>query len=157
MAVAGAAAKPRVWAKMASEVIKGFGRGSKELGIPTANLTDEAIEKLPEDMNQGVYVGWAQIDGDVVRKSVMSIGWNPYYKNEKRSAEVHVMHKFDEEFYGKQMRVLVLARLRGEKDYPSLDALIEAIHNDISNADALLSSEGYQAYKDDPFFTGGNL
>ena len=26
--------------------------------------------------------------------------WNPYYANEKRSAETHILHKFDSDFYG---------------------------------------------------------
>lgn len=41
------------------------------------------------------------------------------------------MHKFDDDFYGKEIRVIVLGRLRGEKDFDSLDALIEAINTDI--------------------------
>eukprot|EP00038_Savillea_parva_P027447 m.59620 g.59620 ORF g.59620 m.59620 type:complete len:159 (+) comp7905_c0_seq1:129-605(+) len=158
--MAGASVAPRVWARMTSEVIKGFGRGSKELGIPTANLTDEAIAKLPDDMMQGVYFGWAQIEGDLtVHKSVMSIGWNPYYNNTTRSAEVHVMHKFDDEFYGKEIRVVVVGRLRGEKDFSSLDALIAAIHEDIRQADENLSLPEYKAFRQDPHFVagGGNM
>ena len=85
-----------------------------------ANLTDEAIAKLPADMDQGVYYGWSQIGGGAVHKSVMSIGWNPFYKNKTRSAEVHIMHPFEAEFYGSEIRVVVLGRLRGEKDFDSL-------------------------------------
>lgn len=70
-----------------------------------------------------MYYGWALLEGDEIRKSVMSIGWNPFFKNKTRSAEVHVMHKFSEDFYGKPMRVLVLGRLRGEKDFDSLGEL----------------------------------
>jgi riboflavin kinase len=78
---------------------------------------------------------------------VMSIGWNPYYKNERRSAvrlapnegtphgisqlveeincscsfqEVHIIHDFPEDFYGVAMRVLILAYVRPEQNYPSL-------------------------------------
>lgn len=67
-------------------VIKGFGRGSKELGIPTANLPEEVVDALPEDVTQGIYYGWAKVGNDPVEKSVMSVGWNPYYDNTKRSA-----------------------------------------------------------------------
>lgn len=83
-------------------------------------MTDDAILKLPADMDQGVYYGWSKLPGEPIRKSVMSIGWNPFYKNKTRSAEVHVMHEYEEDFYGKEMRVLVLGRLRGEKDFDSL-------------------------------------
>ena len=66
-------------------VVKGFGRGSKQLGIPTANYPDEIVEKLPECFTQGVYYGWAQVDDGPVYKMVMSIGYNPYYNNEKKT------------------------------------------------------------------------
>ena len=55
---------------------------------------------------------------------VMSIGYNPFYKNTVRSAEVHILHKFAGDFYGAHMRLLILGFIREEKDYKSLDALI---------------------------------
>ena len=67
------------------KVEKGFGRGSKELGIPTANYPDEVVEKLPKSFNQGVYYGWAQVENGPVNRMVMSIGNNPYYNNEKNT------------------------------------------------------------------------
>ena len=33
----------------------------------------------------GVYYGWASVDGGDIHKMVMSIGWNPYYKNKTKS------------------------------------------------------------------------
>lgn len=81
-------------------VVKGYGRGSKELGIPTANLSDDAIEAMCTDFTSGIYYGWVQI-GDKnseVYPMVMSLGWNPYYQNEKRSAEVHIIHEFPDDF-----------------------------------------------------------
>eukprot|EP00041_Stephanoeca_diplocostata_P010319 m.163677 g.163677 ORF g.163677 m.163677 type:complete len:155 (+) comp18110_c0_seq1:235-699(+) len=144
---------PRVFTRIISQVCQGFGRGSKELGCPTANLSEDAIAMLPDDMIQGVYYGWAKIEGDIPRKSVMSIGWNPFFKNKTRSAEVHVMHKFEDDFYGKEIRVVVLGRLRGEKDFDSLDALIEAINTDIRNAKNALSTPEYEAYLSDELFT----
>ena len=67
------------------EVVKGFGRGSKQLGIPTANYPNSVVDNLPEAFNQGVYYGWAQVDNGPVYKMVMSIGTNPFYNNEKKS------------------------------------------------------------------------
>lgn len=61
---------------------------------------------------------------------VMSIGYNPFYKNTVRSAEVHVLHGFTADFYGAPMRLLILGFIRQEKDYKSLDALIEDINFD---------------------------
>jgi riboflavin kinase len=66
-------------------VVHGFGRGSKQLGVPTANLPDDVVDQLPAEYNQGVYYGWAQVDNGDIFKMVMSIGTNPYYNNEKRT------------------------------------------------------------------------
>ncbi|KAH9368087.1 hypothetical protein HPB48_013725 [Haemaphysalis longicornis] len=54
---------------------------------------------------------------------VMSVGWNPYYKNEKKSMETHIMHKFDQDFYGSMLKVVVLGYLRNEKNFGSLGIL----------------------------------
>lgn len=59
-------------------VVKGFGRGSKELGIPTANLDADALAAAGclEGVEPGVYFGWASVgDFKEVYKMVMSIGW----------------------------------------------------------------------------------
>ena len=74
---------------------------------------------------------------------VMSIGYNPYFKNETRTAEVHVLHQFDEAFYDQHMRLLVLGYIRPEKDYPSLDALIADIRFDTEVARASLARDAW--------------
>jgi len=57
-------------------VVKGFGRGSKELGIPTANLDAELLGDGLADVAPGVYCGWASVGAAVeCHKMVMSIGW----------------------------------------------------------------------------------
>lgn len=66
-------------------VVKGFGRGSKQLGIPTANFPEEIVEQLPRAFQGGVYYGLAQVDNGPVYDMVMSIGNNPFYNNEKRT------------------------------------------------------------------------
>ena len=43
------------------------------------------VESLPKEFNCGVYYGWSQVDDGEVHKMVMSIGWNPHYKNVKKS------------------------------------------------------------------------
>ncbi|KAI8887097.1 Flavokinase-domain-containing protein [Backusella circina FSU 941] len=135
-------------------VVKGYGRGSKELGIPTANLSDEAISTLVSDLNIGVYYGWVQIGkkGTEVYPMVMSLGWNPYYKNEKRSAEVHVIHEFSEDFYDADIRVLVLGYIRPEQNYPSLAALITDIKTDVEVANHSLQRKHYLESKEHAIF-----
>ncbi|KAI8049061.1 hypothetical protein BDF22DRAFT_658015 [Syncephalis plumigaleata] len=140
---------------LASKVIHGFGRGSKELGIPTANMEEEAQESLCKDAKLGVYYGWAQVIGvedSRVFPMVMSLGWNPYYKNEKRSAEVHLIHQFPNDFYGRELRVALLGYIRPEKNYDSLDALIADIHMDIKVAQHSLERPQYKIVTQHNFF-----
>lgn len=96
---------------LSGTVTKGFGRGSKDLGIPTGKqfalkeetyqcvlLTKKPIANLPESVAQsagevlesGIYYGWASVGSSdpTVRPMVMSFGWNPFYKNERRSAVI---------------------------------------------------------------------
>ncbi|KAG0018612.1 riboflavin kinase [Podila clonocystis] len=177
--------------KMSGTVIKGFGRGSKDLGIPTANLPEEAIAEQEKDMVTGIYYGWAQVVVKAqkdetqhqlescsslsafatnispssstsslatscpatVYPMVMSLGWNPFYKNEKKSAEVHIMHNFHKDFYGDDLRVIVLGYIRPELDYTTLEALIEDINIDIEVAHRSLERPDYAAFKDDLIFS----
>ncbi|KAG0170820.1 riboflavin kinase [Apophysomyces sp. BC1034] len=136
-------------------VVKGYGRGSKELGIPTANLSEEALEAMASDFETGVYYGWAQIgqSNSQVYPMVMSLGWNPYYNNEKRSAEVHIIHEFPEDFYGVAIRVIVLGYVRPEQNYPSLDALIRDIRTDVEAAKQSLKRKAYDDLRSHELFT----
>lgn len=60
-------------------VVKGFGRGSKELGIPTANLDVCCLENNLQEVPPGVYFGYCTVSNtqptNKVYKMVMSIGW----------------------------------------------------------------------------------
>ncbi|KAK4093180.1 hypothetical protein Purlil1_2337 [Purpureocillium lilacinum] len=169
--------------RMEGKVISGFGRGSKELGIPTANLpVDASLTPWIADAKSGVYFGYAALDLPAshpnaaansstsngtadpsstttttttttnssspsspfaVFPMVMSIGYNPFYKNTVRSAEVHVLHRFAADFYGCHMRLLILGFVREEKDYKSLEALIDDINFDCDVARKSLARENW--------------
>ena len=131
--------------RMEGTVISGFGRGSKELGIPTANLpVDDATTPWISTMPSGVYFGWASLSLPASHPNaspmpgssfslypmVMSIGYNPFYKNTVRSAEVHVLRNFGADFYGVTMRLLITGFIRKELDYAGLEALIADINLD---------------------------
>lgn len=155
--------------RMEGEVISGFGRGSKELGIPTANLpVDAAVTPWIADATSGIYFGWAalalpathpdqqQHDGRpsaaaaaaaaspvTLFPMVMSIGYNPFYKNTVRSAEVHVLHRFGADFYGARLRLLVCGFVREERDYGDVKALVEDIKVDCEVARRSLDRPGW--------------
>ncbi|XP_027023272.1 riboflavin kinase [Tachysurus fulvidraco] len=133
-------------------VIRGFGRGSKELGIPTANFPESVVDSLPADISTGIYYGWARVDNGDVHKMVMSIGWNPYYKNIKKSMETHLIHKFKDDFYGQMLSVVMVGYIRPEKGFSSIEELITAIHSDIEEAKRNLDLPEHIKLKEDNFF-----
>ncbi|KAF6762564.1 riboflavin kinase [Ephemerocybe angulata] len=152
---------------LAGKVQYGFGRGGKDLGCPTANLPDESITPMSSVANTGVYYGYAQVvsppdaasefspEDLKVLPMVMSLGWNPFYKNEKLTAEIHIMHEFKKDFYGYEMRAIVLGYIRPELDYTSREALIDDIEFDKRVALNCLERPEYRKYEQDPYFTGG--
>ncbi|KAF9652100.1 riboflavin kinase [Thelephora ganbajun] len=156
---------------LSGAVQKGFGRGGKDLGCPTANLPDDALPQMVDVTPPGVYFGYAQIsartsDAQVdgpssgtldeeqikVHPMVMSLGWNPFYKNKKLTAEIHIMHPFNADFYGHEMRAIVLGYIRPELDYTSREDLIEDIETDKRVALKSLVRPDYQKFAHDKHF-----
>ncbi|XP_047329254.1 bifunctional riboflavin kinase/FMN phosphatase-like [Impatiens glandulifera] len=133
-------------------VIKGYGRGSKVLGIPTANLSTEGFSDVLSEHPSGVYFGWAGLSGRGIYKMVMSIGWNPYFNNSEKTIEPWLLHEFNEDFYGEELRLVIVGYIRPEANFPSLESLIEKIHEDGRIADRALGLPLYSKYKEDPFF-----
>lgn len=152
---------------LAGPVQKGFGRGGKDLGCPTANLPDDSITSISTVLKTGVYYGYAQVVPPEERRTafrpedvkvlpmVMSLGWNPFYKNEKLTAEIHIMHAFQNDFYGHEMKAIILGYIRPELDYISREALIEDIEVDKQVALNCLQRPAYQRYVNDPAFALG--
>ncbi|ODO11895.1 hypothetical protein I350_00679 [Cryptococcus amylolentus CBS 6273] len=95
---------------------------------------------------------WSKED-EKVWPMVMSVGWNPYFNNEKITAEVHIMHPFKADFYGHHMSVLVLGYIRPELNYVSKEALIEDIKTDARVALNSLARPAYAALAKDKFLT----
>lgn len=64
---------------------QGLHRSNVKVFPSTANFPEHVVEQLPEEITTGIYFGWARVDNGPTFKMVMSIGWNPYYKNERKS------------------------------------------------------------------------
>ncbi|XVE87937.1 hypothetical protein DITRI_Ditri19aG0028600 [Diplodiscus trichospermus] len=132
-------------------VIKGFGRGSKVLGIPTANLSTEGHSSLLSEHPSGVYFGWARLSTRGFYKMVMSIGWNPYFNNAEKTIEPWLLHEFNEDFYGEELRLVIVGYIRPEVNFPSLESLIAKIHEDRRIAEKALDLPSYLKHKDDQY------
>ena len=117
-------------------VITGVGRGI-ELGFPTANLDIEPAQALPAD---GVYATWAYI-GDRAYQSVTNIGKRPTFGGNERIVEVYVVDYHDN-LYGDELKIDIIERLRGEKQFDTAGELKKQIAEDIKQGRAILSSQG---------------
>ncbi|RPA72422.1 riboflavin kinase [Ascobolus immersus RN42] len=148
--------------RVSGPIIKGFGRGSSSLGIPTANIPIAGLDVGGNSsLESGVYYGYAAVPkgtgagkpegtGEAeVWDMCMSVGWNPFYQNERRSVEVHIIHKFPKNFYGAPLKILVLGFIRPEYDYKSLEALIDDINFDVTVTENSLKREAYAKLRSD--------
>jgi hypothetical protein len=62
---------------------------------PSANLPDESLPAMSNVTEPGVYFGYAQVAGSAdssVYPMVMSLGRNPFYKNERTTAVRSTVH-----------------------------------------------------------------
>lgn len=107
------------------EVARGRGMGRK-LGFPTANIPPRNLA-LPA---HGVYVAEALVDG-VWRHAAVNIGIAPTLEHDSPMIEVYVLD-FEGDLVGMEMEVRFHRRLRPEKKYPTVEALIEAIAEDVA-------------------------
>lgn len=107
-------------------VIEGNKLG-RTIGFPTANIFIEEQDKLiPKN---GVYVVYAYIDGERY-KGMLNIGVRPTVNNDKRrTIEVHIFD-FEQDIYGKTLRIELIAHLREEVKFNGLDALIDQLKLD---------------------------
>ncbi|XP_063105736.1 riboflavin kinase isoform X1 [Cavia porcellus] len=140
----------RVGMKRNSELFAN--RASAARRLNPANFPEQVVDNLPADISTGIYYGWASVGSGDVHKMVVSIGWNPYYKNLKKSMETHIMHTFKEDFYGEILNVAIVGYLRPEKNFDSLESLISAIQGDIEEANKRLDLPEHLKLKDDNFF-----
>ena len=115
-------------------VIRGDGRG-KKIGVPTANI-DYPHEKIVPA--RGIYAGWATVEGEK-HMGAISIGVNPTFTPEKQTSSVEAyILDFDEDIYGKDLKIEFAARLRDELKFSSVDALVEQIWRDVEETRRIL-------------------
>jgi len=70
---------------LAGTVVKGFGRGSRDLAVPTANIDPAPLQGVVGKLPRGVFFGWAKLEvgpgepaeDGAVHKMVMNVGRRP--------------------------------------------------------------------------------
>ncbi len=118
------------------EVQIGKQRGSKEIGFPTANLHLEPEDLIPKI---GVYVSQVICDGKCYG-GVLNIGYNPTFGEEKLVAETHIFD-FNQDIYGKPIKVNLLQFLRGEQKFAGVQELAAQIGRDVVQAKQVLAAQ----------------
>ena len=109
-------------------VEKGYGRG-KKLGIPTANLGFAPYKLIPKE---GVYFSITEVEDKKIH-SITNIGFKPTFSDEQKTVETHLLD-FNLDLYGKEIKINLLKKLRGEKKFKGKEELILQINEDIQMA-----------------------
>lgn len=114
-------------------VVRGDQRG-RELGFPTANLSTPRYAAVPAD---GVYAGHFVHRGALLPAAV-SVGSNPTFSGRERRIEAYVLDE-DADYYGENVGLDFVARLRGMERFDSVERLREQIGQDVEQTRRLLT------------------
>ena len=112
------------------EVVHGDKRG-RDLGFPTANIVPDDRLVCP---GHGVYAAWAH--GHL---AAVNVGVRPTFQTGRGLLVEAYLLDFEGDLYGQTLRVAFVERLRGEKPFPSVEALVEQMSRDVEDTRATLS------------------
>jgi len=132
-------------------VQRGYGRGSKKLGFPTANLPEDLFQSTLADVPAGVYSCFAVVGDEpqLVRPAVANVGYSPTFAEDQNKCKIIEAHLLDRspnedddspaDFYGMPLTLLLVAFQRPERKFPDFPTLVRNIKNDVRvAADGLL-------------------
>jgi riboflavin kinase/FMN adenylyltransferase len=112
--------------QLSGTVIEGDRRG-RTIGVPTANLDVWKDHAVPA---KGVYACWAWV-GDAKFGAAVNVGVRPTVADDPfPTVEAHLLD-FDRNIYGTTVALDFVARLRDERRFPGLDALLAQIKRDV--------------------------
>jgi riboflavin kinase/FMN adenylyltransferase len=122
---------------LTSHIIQGAQRGHT-IGFPTANFFIPPERLIPAN---GVYATFIRRLGDDRRlPSVTNVGIRPSFGGHDRTVETFIFD-FGENIYHQTFTLEFVERLRAEKKFDGIDALIAQIKRDAEQAQALLTAE----------------
>lgn len=119
--------------RISGPVVHGFERG-RTIGFPTANISVALDRALP---GIGVYATRARVAGHTLTGAT-NIGRRPTFDAGHLSIETYLLD-FEGDIYGERMDLEILARVRGEVKFESVDELKSQIAKDVEAARALVS------------------
>jgi riboflavin kinase/FMN adenylyltransferase len=118
------------------QVVPGDRRGH-DLGMPTANLVPDDRYACP---GHGVYAAWAH-----GFPAAVNVGVRPTFETGRGLlVEAHLIG-FEGELYGETLRVAFVERMRGERRFDSVEALVEQMQRDVEQAAEICARTRYAA------------
>jgi riboflavin kinase/FMN adenylyltransferase len=106
-------------------VVEGDGRG-RELGFPTANIVPADDLVCP---GHGVYAAFA--DG---KPAAVNVGVRPTFETGRGVLVESHLIDWEGDLYSRTLRVAFIARLRGERRFPTVEDLIAQMRRDVAEA-----------------------
>lgn len=106
----------------------------REIGYPTANIRVDNMNKLVPA--NGVYA-CNVINNDKKMKGMLNIGTRPTVNGHTKRVEVNIF-EFDEDIYGQQLVLELIAKIRDEKKFDNMDQLKERLTIDKNLAEQML-------------------
>ena len=123
---------------LAGDVVHGDERG-RELGYPTANLVPDPSFVTPA---HGVYAARATTSTGEILPAAVSIGVRPTFVTGRGELIEAYLLDFAGDLYDTRLELAFLKRLRGEKRFASVDALIEQMARDVEAARVIYDRGG---------------
>ncbi|RKN86474.1 bifunctional riboflavin kinase/FAD synthetase [Paenibacillus ginsengarvi] len=119
--------------RMSGTVVHGAARG-RQIGFPTANIELDELYVVPAN---GVYAVRLEVGGGHY-EGVMNIGTKPTFDGNPahRSLEAHLFD-FHSSIYGERVAVELIAYIRPEQKFASIDELVAQIGRDVVTAKEL--------------------
>ena len=114
--------------QLSGRVIRGRQLG-RTLGIPTINIRFPGYQVALS----GIFVVLVEGLGDIVYQGVASIGRRPTIENDGEILLEVYLFNFNQDCYGKRVKVKFLQKLRDEEKYENLALMQAAIQQDILN------------------------
>ncbi|MBT1443522.1 bifunctional riboflavin kinase/FAD synthetase [Shewanella sp. JM162201] len=108
----------------------------RTIGFPTANI---ALKRKVVPV-RGVFAVKLWWDGSDIYEGVANVGFRPTVNGQVCQLEVHLFD-FEGDLYGQRVEVELVAKIRDEQPFESLDALKRQIWNDADRARALLGDD----------------
>jgi riboflavin kinase/FMN adenylyltransferase len=111
--------------QLCGTVVEGDRRG-RTLGYPTANLVPDEALVYP---GHGVYAAYAN-----GQPAAVSVGVRPTFGTGRGVLVEAFLIDFEGDLYGTELRLDFVRRLRGERAFPTVDALVEQMGKDVAEA-----------------------